>query len=339
MTQKLAKSESKTISNIQRLLTYSIGLVLLFFCFVASLSVGAYHVEFFSVIQALFSGEETNELLVILDLRLPRAVIGIIIGASLAIAGALMQGMTKNPLASPQIFGVNAGASLVLVIIVILFPVFSQTTIIYFAFLGAALGGFIVYSMASSGGLSPVKLALAGITVHLFLTSIIEGLILFNEQSTEDVLFWLAGAIDGTDWGHVQAILPWSVGGMVVAFLIAKPITLLTLGDEVAKGLGQKIGWVRALSAILVIILAGSSVAVAGPIGFIGLIIPHIARRLVGVDYRHVIPCSALLGAILLVGADVLSRFISFPSESPVGIVTALIGGPYFLYLARKEGK
>ncbi|MRG86837.1 FecCD family ABC transporter permease [Salinibacillus xinjiangensis] len=320
-------------------LTYFVGLILLFFSFLFSLSVGAYQIDFVTVLASLFSNQETKEVLIIQDVRLPRAIIGILIGASLAIAGALMQGITRNPLASPQIFGVNAGASLVLVIIVILFPIFSQTTMVYFAFLGAAIGGLTVYALASPGGMNPVKLALAGITMHLFLTSIIEGLIIFHEESTEDVLFWLAGAIDGTDWGHVETILPWLIAGMILALLIAKPLTLLSLGDDVAKGLGQKIGWIRIASAMLVILLAGASVAVAGPIGFVGLIIPHIARKLVGVDYIHVIPCSALLGAVLLVSADVLSRFISFPSESPVGIVTALIGGPYFLYLARKGGK
>ncbi|MCP8615305.1 FecCD family ABC transporter permease [Salirhabdus salicampi] len=327
------------VSRKRQWITYAIGIMLLMLSLLSSISVGAYQIDFASVIASFFTDETTQGTLIIHDVRLPRAVIGMIIGMNLAIAGAIMQSITKNPLASPQIFGVNAGASLMIVIVAILLPNFSQSWLIYFAFLGAAVGGFIVYSMASYGGMTPVKLALAGITVHLFLTSIIEGMIIFHEHSTEDVLFWLAGSLSGRDWDHVQMILPWTLIGIIGAMFLSKSFTLLSLGDDVAKGLGQKIAFIRIASAIIVIILAGSSVAVAGPIGFIGLMIPHIARKLVGVDYRHVIPCSALLGAVLLVGADVLSRFISFPSESPVGIVTALIGGPFFLYLARREGR
>ncbi len=194
--------------------------------------------------------------------------------------------------------------------------------------------------MASTGGgTSPVKLALAGITVHLFLSAIIEGLILFHEDSTESVLYWLAGAVDGASWGDVQVIWPWAITGIVIAILFARQLTILGLGDDMAKGLGQNVVVIRLLFSLLVVVLAGASVAVAGPIGFVGLIIPHIARKLVGIDYRVIIPFSGLLGALLLVSADVLSRFIAFPSESPVGIVTALIGAPYFLYLARKGGK
>ncbi|WP_263621903.1 FecCD family ABC transporter permease [Halobacillus litoralis] len=316
------------------------GAVLLFSSFVASLSIGAYSIDFQDVLSSLIQSNETKDAAIIQTIRLPRAVVGMVVGACLAIAGAVMQSITNNPLASPQIFGVNAGASLMVVVGVVLFPDFAPGTLIYFAFLGAALGGMVVYYMASTGGgMTPVKLALAGITVHLFLSSLIEGIVLFNETSTEDVLFWLAGGIDGRNWGDVQLLVPWFLMGFILALVIAKSLTILSLGDDVAKGLGQNIGWIRGASAVLVIILAGVSVAVAGPIGFIGLMIPNIVKALVGSDYRIVIPLSALLGAALLTIADVLSRFIAFPSESPVGIVTALIGAPFFLYLARKGGR
>ncbi|MCA0969760.1 iron ABC transporter permease [Halobacillus litoralis] len=304
------------------------------------MSIGAYSIDFQDVLSSLIQSNETKDAAIIQTIRLPRAVVGMVVGACLAIAGAVMQSITNNPLASPQIFGVNAGASLMVVVGVVLFPDFAPGTLIYFAFLGAALGGMVVYYMASTGGgMTPVKLALAGITVHLFLSSLIEGIVLFNETSTEDVLFWLAGGIDGRNWGDVQLLVPWFLMGFILALVIAKSLTILSLGDDVAKGLGQNIGWIRGASAVLVIILAGVSVAVAGPIGFIGLMIPNIVKALVGSDYRIVIPLSALLGAALLTIADVLSRFIAFPSESPVGIVTALIGAPFFLYLARKGGR
>ncbi|WP_421803587.1 FecCD family ABC transporter permease [Halobacillus salinus] len=335
----MMKSET-SIHKWKLTVTIIVGFLLLFISFVASLSIGAYSIDFSKVLSSLFVQDGSKDEAIIETIRLPRAVVGMLIGASLAIAGAIMQSITNNPLASPQIFGVNAGASLMVVIGVVLFPDLAPNTLVYFAFIGAALGGVIVYYMASTGGgMTPVKLALAGITVHLFLSSLIEGVVLFNETSTEDVLFWLAGGIDGRNFGDVQILLPWTLGGVVLALLLSKSLTILSLGDDVARGLGQNIGLIRGTSAVIVIVLAGVSVAIAGPIGFIGLMIPNIVRTLIGSDYRIVIPVSALLGAVLLTISDVLSRFIAFPAESPVGIVTALIGAPFFLYLARKGGR
>ncbi|MBO8156656.1 MAG: iron ABC transporter permease [Bacillaceae bacterium] len=317
---------------------YIIGLFLLFLSLVASISVGAFKIDWMAMIGSMAYMQESREWLIIQNIRLPRAIAGVMVGANLAIAGAIMQAITRNPLASPQIFGINAGASLVLVIMAVLYPIYTQSAMMMFAFLGAALGGLLVYYMASGGGMTPVKLALAGITIHLFLSAIIESIIIFHEHSTEDILFWLVGAIDGAGWNHVVMLAPWFIVGGIGAWALSRSLTILSLGEEVARGLGQKITFIRIISVVLVIMLAGSAVAVAGPIGFIGLIIPHISRKLVGSNYLHIIPCSAILGAFLLVASDVLSRFISFPSESPVGIVTALIGGPFFLYLARKKG-
>ncbi|WP_099159026.1 FecCD family ABC transporter permease [Virgibacillus ndiopensis] len=332
--------ETKSTTMRIKVILFIVTMLLLFLSILASLRVGAASIDFGTIFQSFFSDQTIKDFLIIQDLRLPRTLITIIIGASLAIAGAIMQAITLNQLASPQIFGVNAGASLVVVVGTIILPSISSSALVYFAFLGAVLGGSIVYYMASTGGgTSPIKLALAGITVHLFLSAIIEGLILFHEDSTESVLFWLAGAVDGANWGEVQVIWPWAITGIVIAILFARQLTILGLGDDMAKGLGQNVVVTRSLFSLLVVVLAGASVAVAGPIGFVGLIIPHIARKLVGIDYRVIIPFSGLLGALLLVSADVLSRFIAFPSESPVGIVTALIGAPYFLYLARKGGK
>lgn len=245
-----------------------------------------------------------------------------------------MQALTRNPLASPQVFGVNAGASLCVVAGVVLFPS-AQISVVVFAFLGAAIGGLIVYSFGSAGGMTPVKLALAGIAVHLFLSAFTHSIIILNE-SADDVLFWMAGAISDSNWGDVQTIVPWALIGISISFAMSGSVSVLGLGDATAKGLGQNITIIRTAVSFLVLILAGSSVAVAGPIGFVGLLVPHIARKLVGEDYRFVLPFSALLGAILLVYADVLARFIAYPYESPVGIVTAMIGTPFFLYLASK---
>ncbi|MDC3411943.1 iron ABC transporter permease [Aquibacillus sp. 3ASR75-11] len=324
-----------------KIIFFTIGiLLLLLLSILASLRIGTASIDFETIFLSFFSSEETKDMLIIQNLRVPRTLIAVIIGASLAIAGAIMQAITLNPLASPQIFGVNAGASLVVVISTVLLPSISPSSLVYFAFIGSVLGGSIVYYMASTGGgTSPIKLALAGITVHLFLSAIIEGIVLFNEDSTESVLFWLAGAIDATSWADVKTIWPWATVGILLAILLARQLTILGMGDDTAQGLGQNVTAIRLCFSLLVVILAGASVAVAGPIGFIGLIIPHIVRKLVGVDYRVIIPLSGLFGALLLVSADVLSRFIAFPAESPVGIVTAMLGAPYFLYLARKGGR
>ncbi|WP_404450675.1 iron ABC transporter permease [Virgibacillus necropolis] len=328
--------ESKTI----KVILFIGAFLLLLLSVMASLRIGAVSIDFGDIFQSFISDEQTKKFLIVQNLRLPRTLIAIIIGASLAIAGAIMQAITLNPLASPQVFGVNAGASLVVVLSLVFLPSISQSSLVYFAFLGAILGGSIVYSMASSSaGTSPVKLALAGITVHLFLSAIIEGIVLFHEDSTQSVLFWLAGAIDGASWNEVHIIWPWATAGIIIAIVLARQLTILGLGDDMAKGLGQNVVVIRLFFSLLVVVLAGASVSVAGPIGFVGLIIPHIARKLIGIDYRWIIPFSGLLGSLLLVSADVLSRFIAFPAESPVGIVTALIGAPYFLYLARKGSK
>ncbi|MGW9103025.1 FecCD family ABC transporter permease [Priestia megaterium] len=298
-------------------------------------SVGSSSISITDVMRALFQPDNSKQTTVIQTLRLPRAVLAALIGASLAVAGALMQAITRNSLASPQVFGVNAGASLAIVVATILFPELQSKTTVYFAFLGSALGGITVYSFAAGGKVTHIKLALAGMAVHLFLSSLTQGVIVLNEDAT-DVLYWLVGSINGKNWSHVLILLPWSVFGLIAAFIMGRSISILVLGENMATGLGEKVQWIRLVAGVIVIILAGSSVAVAGPIGFIGLIVPHIARKLVGGDYQRILPFSALLGGILLVYADILSRFIAYPFESPVGIVTALIGAPFFLYLARK---
>ena len=283
MTNLVQKQEmNKYIVLVASVCLLIIGMIL-------HVAVGSSAVSFTEVIKAIFAPDDSKQTTIVQTLRLPRAVLAALIGASLAVAGALMQAITRNSLASPQVFGVNAGASLAIVIAFILFPDLTSQSTVYIAFLGAALGGITVYLFASGGKIT-----------------------------------------------HVKILLPWSFLGLLLAFGSSRSISILVLGENMATGLGEKVKWIRFFAGILVIMLAGASVAVAGPIGFVGLIVPHIARKLVGGDYQRILPFSAILGAILLVYADVLSRFIAYPFESPVGIVTALIGAPFFLYLARK---
>ncbi|RDB34256.1 iron ABC transporter permease [Exiguobacterium sp. RIT594] len=303
-----------------------------------SLFLGVTTIRPLEAIREWSSGDLSKETLVLTTLRLPRLVLGLILGANLAVAGALMQAVTRNPLASPQVFGVNAGASLFVVLALLLFPALGTANLVYFAFLGAMIGGLLVFSFASVRGMTSLKLALVGMAIHLLLTSLTKGLILFNDRIT-NVLYWLSGSISDSGWLEVRLIVPWSIIGLILALSLAKSLAIFQLGQDVAVGLGQNITRIRMLAAVAVVLLAGVTVAVAGAIGFIGLMVPHIVRRLVGEDYRYVLPVSALCGGLLLTSADVLARFIAYPYESPVGIVTALLGAPFFLYLAKRQTK
>ncbi|MGK0698651.1 FecCD family ABC transporter permease [Priestia flexa] len=327
------KSQDKKINK------YAVAVIsacLLLVGIVIHIGVGSSSIGLKEILSTFFNEHNASrEATIIQTLRLPRALLAALIGASLAVAGALMQAITRNSLASPQVFGVNAGASFAIVLVLLFFPMFTSQVTVYAAFFGAALGGVTVYAFAAGGKTTHVKLALAGMAVHLFLSSLTQGAIVLNEQAT-DVLYWLVGSVSGKDWTHVKIALPWTILGLLGAFILSKSVSIFALGENMATSLGEKVKWIRAAAGVLVIILAGSSVAVAGPIGFVGLITPHIARKIVGGDYQRILPFSAMFGAILLVYADILSRFIAYPFESPVGIVTALIGAPFFLYLARK---
>lgn len=303
-----------------------------------SLFLGVTTIRPLEAIREWTSGDLSKETLVLTTLRLPRLLLGLVLGANLAVAGALMQAVTRNPLASPQVFGVNAGASLFVVLALLLFPAIGTANLVYFAFFGAMIGGLLVFSFASVRGMTSLKLALVGMAIHLLLTSLTKGLILFNDRIT-NVLYWLSGSISDSGWLEVRLIVPWSIIGLILAFSLAKSLAIFQLGQDVAVGLGQNITRIRMLAAVAVVLLAGVTVAVAGAIGFIGLMVPHIVRRLVGEDYRYVLPVSALCGGLLLTSADVLARFIAYPYESPVGIVTALLGAPFFLYLAKRQTK
>ncbi|MFT8321974.1 MAG: iron ABC transporter permease [Bacillus sp. (in: firmicutes)] len=316
-----------------------IGFIILVAASYFSLKIGAYHFTVHSIIHYLFSPDQSELSIILHDIRLPRLLITILVGASLAVAGAMMQGMTRNPLASPSVLGVNAGASFVVVLMTVLFPAVTGYLLIGSGFLGGLISASLIFMMSFvfKGGSIEVKIALVGIAIQALFSSATQSLLLFNEDSINKILIWLAGMLAGTTWDDVRLLFPISVTALIASFLLANSLSILALGDDVAKGLGQRTILVKVLVTFLVVLLAGSTVATVGPIGFIGLIVPHLVRFLVGIDYRKILPLSALFGANLLLIADVLSRFISFPSETPVGIVTALIGTPYFIYLARKN--
>lgn len=325
-------------SNVTR----SIGLIILFALFLfficASVIYGYTDITWKTAWNAFFHFEEINEHYIVKNVRLPRALIAATVGASLAIAGVIMQTLTKNPLASPSIFGVNAGAGLAVVIAVSIFSVANLHAFTWISFFGAAIAAFSVYAIGSYGreGLTPMKLTLAGAALTAMFSAFTQGILVLNESALEQVLFWLAGSVAGRNLDYLIAVFPYILFGWMLALLLAGKLNVLSMGEDVAKGLGMKTGLVKLTSAIVVILLAGGAVAVSGPIGFIGIVVPHITRAIVGIDHRWVIPFSGLFGGILLMAADISARYVIMPKEVPVGVMTAIIGTPFFIYIARK---
>lgn len=308
----------------------------------ASIAFGAADIRFQTVLASIFAfdAENTNHL-IIQTLRLPRAVTAILVGAALGVAGAIMQGLTRNPLADPGLLGIEAGAALTVVGGVFLFQINSLTVYASFAFVGGTLTALAVYGLGSMGrgGATPFKLTIAGAAISSLLASLTTAILLFNQQSLEEVRFWMAGSVAGRDMNLVIEAAPFLLAGLILAFVMGRQITTLSMGEDIARGLGQNVGWIKFASAGAVVMLAGTAVALAGPIGFIGLVIPHVVRMFAGNDYRWVLPYSALLGASFLVLSDLLGRVLVQPLELPVGIMTAAIGGPVFIYLVRWKVK
>lgn len=329
----------KIVTSKQRVTWVTLVLLVVFVAGVVwSLSIGSQHIPLSRVPGAIFKADQPDDL-IIQSIRLPRVVLALCAGAALAVAGALMQAVAANPLAAPEIMGVNAGAVFVVVLAITVVPSLSGAPTILLAFAGAAAAGISVMLLAGSGRgrVSPVRLALAGVTASSLLISLTQVLIIFNENSTDSVLFWLVGGVNFAGWQDVRNLLPWLVAGLAGAFAMARPLNLLALGDDMARGLGQNVERTRIIGAALVIMLCGAAVSVAGPIAFVGLIVPHIIRRLVGSSYTVVLPLCALGGGVLVLYADILSRYVKPPFEVPAGVVTALIGAPIFVYLARRQ--
>lgn len=289
-------------------------------------------------IDAFTNFDGTNEHIIIQSVRLPRALIAAAVGASLAIAGVLLQSLTKNPLAAPEIFGINAGAGFAVVITVTLFSISNLQVFTWVSFMGAAVSFIFVYIIGSIGreGLTPMKLTLAGAAMSAMFASMTQGFLVINETALEQVLFWLAGSVSGRKLETLAAVFPYLLAGWIFSLIIAGKLNVLSMGEDVAKGLGLKTGLLKLGAGIVIVLLSGGAVAVAGPIGFLGIVIPHLTRAVVGIDHRWVIPYAGLLGGMLLLIADIASRYIIMPQEVPVGVMTAVIGTPFFVYIARR---
>lgn len=317
------------------------GAILLGICWFSSVAFGVAEVSLAEVWAALVSPNDSTQHLIIQSVRLPRSLIALFVGAAMAVAGAIMQGLTRNPLASPGILGVNAGASLVVVAAIFWLGSLSASSMAGFAILGATLAAIAVYWLGSlgQGGLTPLNLTIAGAAFTAFVSSITTGILILSQRTLDEIRFWLVGSVAGRDLSLFLQVLPFLGVGLLLAFSLSRQITLMSLGEDVAKGLGQQTVWVKLWAAVSVVLLAGGSVAIAGPISFIGLVTPHLVRFWVGVDYRWILPYAAILGATLLLVADILARLLIAPQELPVGVITPLIGAPFFVYLARWKVK
>ena len=271
--------------------------------------------------------------------RIPRTVLAVVTGAALGVSGAVMQGVTRNPLADPGILGINTGASLAVVLGIAYLSLTEASQYIWLAMGGAAATAVFVYVIGSlgHGGTTPLKLALAGSATAAALTSFISAVTLTRNDIVDLAKSWEIGGVGGGTWDSVRLVLPFLVFGSVLCLLSARGLNSLALGDELAAGLGERVRLTRVLSAVGAVVLAGAATAVTGPIGFIGLVVPHACRLLIGVDHRWLIPFSAVAGAVLLVGADVVGRVLARPEELEVGILTAIIGAPVFIAIVRRQ--
>ncbi|MCU5307672.1 iron ABC transporter permease [Bacillus cereus] len=277
---------------------------------------------------------------IIYELRLPRVIGAAVVGAAFAVAGAVMQGVTRNPLADAGVLGINAGAMFVVALSFAFFPHMPYSYLMIVSFIGAVLSTVLIFIIgsATSGGLTPMRLTIAGAVMAALLHSLSSGIAIYYDLS-QDLAFWYAGGVAGVKWEHLKFLVPIILITILFAIVIGRSISLISMGDDVATNLGVKTNRTRILGMIIVVILAGVSVSAVGSIGFVGLVIPHIARKLVGVNYRLIIPMAAFLGAMLLVLADLGARTVNPPKELAIGIMVALVGVPFFLYIARKVGR
>jgi iron complex transport system permease protein len=319
------------------LVLLAIGLVAVLFL---SITVGARPISLGDVWAALTApAADSTSHRIILELRLPRTLVGLLVGAALGLAGAILQGATRNPLADPGLLGIEAGATLCVVLGIAVFGITTLSGYVWLAFLGAGIATVMVYAVASMGreGATPVKLALGGAAVTAALTSVTSAFLITSLETLDQIRFWQVGALSGRTMDILWQVAPFLGVGIILALTAGRILDGLAMGDDVARGLGQRVHLSRAFVGLVAVILAGAATAACGPIAFVGLTIPHVARAMVGPNYRWILPYAMVLGPILLLGADIIGRVITPPGELQVGIVTAAIGAPFFIAFVRRR--
>ncbi|MGW2088389.1 FecCD family ABC transporter permease [Streptomyces sp. NPDC001880] len=323
----------------RRALATAAAVVALLVAVILSLAVGARSIPPSEVFDVLLHGGNSDNAEVIRNMRVPRTLIGLMVGAALAIAGTVLQGITRNPIADPGILGISQGASVGVVLAIAFAGVHTLTGYVWFGFAGAAIASVAVYAIASRGrgGATPVKLALAGAAINALLVAVTSAVLTTKAAALDEFRFWQAGSLGGREAEVAEQIWPFMLLGTVLVLSVARGLDALALGEDVAKGLGQNVATVRIVGGIGATVLTGTGVAAAGPIAFIGLAVPHIARAIVGSDHRWVLPMAALLGPVMLLVSDVIGRIVFPPSEVPAGVMTALIGVPFLVALVRRK--
>ena len=316
------------------------GLVVVFAVLVlvalGSVALGARSIPLSHVVDALTAPTGSSDDTVVRELRIPRTLLGIGVGAALGLAGALMQSLTRNPLADPGLLGVNEGAALGVTLAIGLFGIGDPAVYVWFAFGGAALAAVLVHSLGSAARSGPVRLALAGVAVGMVCTAVASAILRMDAQTFDRMRFWLTGSLASQGAGTLARLAPFMVGGVLLGLLLARPLNMLALGDDAGRALGVAVGRTRLLTAVAVTVLCGSATAGAGPLWFVGLAVPHAVRAVVGQDQRWVLPYSALVAPALLLAADVAGRLVARPGEVQVGIMCAVVGAPVFILLARR---
>jgi iron complex transport system permease protein len=305
-----------------------------------SLLVGTVSIDPQNVLRAFYEYDPTSrDHLIVREIRVDRMLVGIGAGAAFAVSGALMQALTRNPLADPGILGVSGGAAFAIVVSVSYLGIHEPEKFVWLGLIGAAVSAVIVYGLGSAGrgGGSPVKLALAGATYAALIAALTSGVVILDTDALDTLRFWLVGSLAGRERETVIALAPLLALGFLLAFGLSRALNALALGEDVARSLGQRVSVIRASSALAAVVLAAVAVAIAGPVVFIGLTIPHVARALVGPDERWIYPYAAVFGAILILASDVLGRVIVRPDELEVGVITAFVGAPFFIYLVRRR--
>lgn len=316
---------------------YIVVTVLLLAAIFLSISVGSVSVSFKEIIESIMRGGGGSGGIV-RDIRIPRIILAVLVGANLSVAGVLLQGVMRNPLADPGITGISSGASVVVMLIMLYIPTATKS-IPLFGFIGGALACFMIYSLAWKNGISAVRIILAGVAVNAMLGGVSSMISILNSESLSGVLTWMNGNLGKKSWLQVRMMAIYTVIGLTLAFPLSKSCNILALGDKNAKSLGFNPNVLRIIISMVAVFLAGISTAYVGVIGFIGLVVPHISRMLVGSDHKVLLPFTALLGSLVLLLADTVGRTITAPYEIPVGVVMTVIGGPFFLYLLRKDDK
>lgn len=304
-------------------------------CFVSGNAKGTVEVSVRRIFEVIMSDDGSTERMVIWNIRLPRMVLAALVGINLALAGAILQGVMSNPLADPGIIGISSGAGLFGIAILVMFPQHQQFVTIG-AFFGAMLAALIIYILAWKGGIQPIRIILAGVAVSALFGAGISATLVFYSDRVHGALSFMNGSLSARSWPEVQTILPYTIAGLLLVIIFAEKLNILILGDDVARGLGLNVEATRLGFTALAAFLAASAVSVIGLLGFVGLIVPHSIRLILGNDYRYMFPASALLGSVLVMLSDTFARTVLSPVEIPVGIVMAVLGAPFFLYLLRK---